>query len=294
MISTPNETPASTKGSKTSSGTALQFSATQWIFGSEELEATASRLASLGYDGIELAGDPDTYDAKTVRAVLDRHGLSLTSICGMYPHDRDLSSPDPGVRANGVRYIRRCAQLASELGADIVIVVPGPVGRVTPITTEAEEWELAVLSIGEAADEAAECGVRLAIEALNRYESYFLRSLQNAARLALDIDRRNVGLMADLFHMNIEEADVAGAIRAAGNIVWHVHLADSNRRPPGLGHTDFAGVMAALTEIGYEGALTMEFMPPTSNPYETASLDVPAEQKQADAKMAIDYVRDLI
>jgi len=273
---------------------AWKFSATQWIFGAENLETTASRLARLGYDGIELAGDPDAYTADSVRPVLERHGLGLTSICGMYPADRDLSSPDPAVRANGVRYIRRCAELASDLGASIVIVVPGPVGRVTATTNEAEEWELAVLSIGEGADAAADCGVRLVIEALNRYESYFLRTLQNAARLALDIGRPNVGLMADLFHMNIEEADVAEAIRAAGDLVWHVHLADSNRRPPGLGHTDFAGLMQALRDIDYSGSLTMEFMPPTSNPYDTASLDVPEDQKAVDAKQAIDHIRQLL
>jgi D-psicose/D-tagatose/L-ribulose 3-epimerase len=270
------------------------FSATQWIFGAEELDTTATRLARLGYDGIELAGDPDRYNAASVRPVLERHGLSLTSICGMYPPERDLSSPDPTVRANGVRYIRRCAEVASDLGASIVIVVPGSVGRVAPFTDEAEDWELAVLSISEAADQATELGVRLVIEALNRYESYFLRTLENAARLVDDIGRDNVGLMADLFHMNIEDADLPSTLRRFAPLIWHVHLADSNRRPPGLGHTDFAQVVATLKGTAYTGAMTMEFMPPTSNPYDTASLDVPEDQKSADAKQAIDYIRSLI
>jgi sugar phosphate isomerase/epimerase len=271
-----------------------RISATQWIFGAEDLDATCARLASLGYDGVELAGIPDACDARMVRDVVGRHGLAVTSICGMYPADRDLSSPDPEVRSNAVRYVRQCSELAAQLEAPLVIVVPGAVGRVSPVVDAAEEWELAVVSITAAADAAAELGVKLALEALNRYESYFLRTLEMAARLAGDVDRQNVGLMADLFHMNIEEADMAAEIRRFGELIWHVHMADSNRRPPGLGHTEIAAVILALKDIDYGGSLTMEFMPSMSNPYDAASLDAPEAEKTAGAGQAIEHIRAFV
>ena len=126
---------------------------------------------------------------------------------------------------------------------------------------------------------------------MNRYETYLVNTLSSAASMAAEVGRPNVGLMADLFHMNIEEGDIPATIRDAAGLVWHVHLADSNRRPPGLGHTDFATAITALKDIRYDGSLTMEFLPSTSSPYEAASLDVGEEAKLADASQAIDYLR---
>ncbi len=268
-----------------------RYSATQWIFGNEDVAVTAHRLSKLGYDGIELAGEPSSYNASDLEPVLDRHGLALTSICGIYTPTRDISHPDRSTRDSGVRYITSCAALAGALGASVVIVVPTAVGRVAPLSTPDEEWRWAVTSLREAADGAAQHDVRLVIESLNRYETYLVNSLSAAARMASEVDRPNVGLMADLFHMNIEEPDIATTIRDARNLVWHVHLADSNRRPPGLGHTDFTAAVDALTNIGYSGYLTMEFLPSTSNPYDAAALDVPEEAKLADARQAIDFMK---
>lgn len=256
------------------------YSATQWIFGNEDVAVTAQRLSNLGYDGIELAGEPSAYRASDVGSVLARHALALTSICGIYTPARDISHPDPSTRASGVRYITSCAELARSLGASVVIVVPTAVGRVAPVATRGEEWSWAVESLRDAADGAAEHDVRLVIESLNRYETYLINTLSVAAQMAREVDRPNVGLMADLFHMNIEEPDISASIRVGGDLVWHVHLADSNRRPPGMGHTDFAAAISALKDIGYHGSLTMEFLPSTSNPYEAASLEVPEEAKR--------------
>jgi sugar phosphate isomerase/epimerase len=107
------------------------------------------------------------------------------------------------------------------------------------------------------------------------------------------VGSEQVALMADLFHMNIEEASVTGAIGDHAGAIAHVHLADSNRRPPGQGHTDFPAVLAALDAIGYDGALTMEFLPATANPYVAASLDVPQDVKAAAARAAIEHLSKL-
>mgnify|MGYP001296160906 CR=1 FL=1 len=270
------------------------ISATQWIFGSEPLETTASRLMRLGYDGVELSGEPDSYTADAVRAVVEPKGLAVTSICGIYTPARDLSHPSREIRGAAVGYVRACAALAAALDASVVIVVPTAVGRIGPEAEEGAERRWAVESIREASGFAEQVGVRLVIEALNRYESYLVNSLEAAAQLAADVGRPNVGIMADLFHMNIEEASLPDAIRSVAPLIWHVHLADSNRRAPGLGHTDFRTLIDVLAEIGYEGALTMEFLPPTANPYLAASLDVPEPEKTASSTQALEFVRSLL
>lgn len=269
------------------------ISVTQWIFGREPLDATAERLAALGYDGIELSGEPDAISAARVRAIVEPLGLAVTSICGIYTPERDLSHPDGSVRRAAVDYVRRCAELGAELGAGVVIVVPTAVGRTAPVESADAEWQWAVESIAEAAAALPADGPRLALEALNRYETYLVNSLGRAEELRRAVASPRVELMADLFHMNIEEDDVVDAVRTHAEHVVHVHLADSNRREPGRGHTDFAGVLRALDESGYDGVLTMEFLPPTANPYLAASLDVPAPQKRELAASGLAYIRSL-
>jgi sugar phosphate isomerase/epimerase len=189
--------------------------------------------------------------------------------------------------------VRRCAELGAELGAGVVIVVPTAVGRTQPLEDAESEWNWAVESIAEAAGAIPAEGPRIVLEALNRYETYLVNSLDRAEQLRQAVGSDRVALMADLFHMNIEEDDVVDSVRAHAAQIAHVHLADSNRREPGRGHTDFAGVLAALDETGYAGALTMEFLPPTANPYLAASLDVPADVKRELAASGLAHIRSL-
>jgi D-psicose/D-tagatose/L-ribulose 3-epimerase len=174
-----------------------------------------------------------------------------------------------------------------------VIVVPTAVGRTQPLEDAESEWNWAVESIAEAAGAIPAEGPRIVLEALNRYETYLVNSLDRADELRQAIGSDRVALMADLFHMNIEEDDVVDSVRAHAAQIAHVHLADSNRREPGRGHTDFAGVLAALDETGYVGALTMEFLPATANPYLAASLDVPADVKRELAASGLAHIRSL-
>lgn len=268
-------------------------SATQWIFGREPLENLAERLGRCGYDGVELSGEPDDLDPRAVRSVLDAHGLTVTSICGLYTDERDLSHPSPKRRAGAVDYVRRCVELAADVGAATVIVVPTAVGRVTPLSERETELELAAVSLADALSRTAGSGVRLVLEALNRFETHLVNTLGAASELLALVDDPRVALMADLFHMNIEERDLAASIREHGARIAHVHLADSNRRPPGAGHTDFGAVLDALASVGYDGALTMEFLPATANPYLAASLDVPRAEKDRAAADAIAHLRGL-
>ncbi len=249
----------------------MRCAVSNWIYGEEALEDTCARLARLGFDGIELRGEPALYPVPQVRRLLERHDLRVTSICGMYPgprEPRDLSHPDPGVRAAAVAYVRSCVDLAHGLGAPVVIVTPNPVGKTRPLARMAEEWAWATEAVREAAEHGEGSGVTLAIEPINRYETYLINGVVRALDFAQGTGHPQVAVMLDTFHANIEEHDVADAARLAGAHLAHVHVADSNRQGVGRGHIDFRRLMRTLVEIDYDGALALEPLPPLANPYE--------------------------
>lgn len=249
----------------------MRYAVSNWIYGDEPLEVTCARLQRLGFDGIELRGEPAACNLPALRALLDRHDLAVTSICGMYPGPdtpRDLSHPDPGVRREAVDYVRSCVDLARATGAGVVIVTPNPVGKTRPLAPVADEWGWALDAVGSAAEAATGSGVRLAIEPINRYETYLINTVERALAFARAVGHAQVAVMLDTFHANIEDPDVADAARAAGTMLAHVHVADSNRQGVGRGHIDFRRLLRALTEIDYTGALALEPLPPLSNPYE--------------------------
>jgi sugar phosphate isomerase/epimerase len=131
-----------------------------------------------------------------------------------------------------------------------------------PPRTAVEDRKALTEALAEVGEHAAREGVWLAIEPLNRYEDYMVNRLEQAVSLAEEVERglgtAAVGVCADLFHMNIEEDDLAKAIASAGRRLVHVHVDDSNRLQPGTGHLDFAAVMDALHAMGYDGWLTLE------------------------------------
>ena len=131
----------------------------------------------------------------------------------------------------------------------------------------------------------------LAVEAINRYETYFANTLEKAQRLVREIDHPAVKLMADLFHMSLEERDIPQSLRMIADQLVHVHIADNTREAAGLGSTDFKAALRTLLDIGYKGSLTMEFMPRLANPYESGALSTQSELMDTYAKQSIDYMR---
>jgi D-psicose/D-tagatose/L-ribulose 3-epimerase len=273
-----------------------RYSATQWIYGNEEIETSLQRLKRFGYDGVELAGEPASLNVEEVNRLLREYGLICTSICGIYTRERDLSSPNPDIRRNAVQYVKDCVDLAVGVGAALVIVVPSPVGKNAPDTTYEEEWGNAVASIREAGEYAMAKGIHLALEALNRFETYLVNRLDDAKKLAEQTKVDSVKLMADLFHMNIEERDLSATLRNIAPVLAHVHIADNTREAAGLGATDFKQVMRTLIEIGYQGSITMEFLPPVSNPYLAAQREAGKSNAVFDryTQQSIDHIKHFV
>jgi sugar phosphate isomerase/epimerase len=241
-----------------------------WIYGDAPLGETLGRIAAAGYDGVELPGEPGRWAPQETRRLLGRHHLAplaLTASC-MYPQTpRDLANPDPHIRLQAVRYVAGCLRFAAEIGSPLVQMLPSGETRLRPIAARDDEWRWSVEGMQTAAREAERLGVRIAVEPLNRYEAYLVTTAQDARAYVADVGSPWVGITVDVFHASIEEADVAGALRAAGPALWHVHLADTNRQALGRGHLDLRAVLEALQAIGYAGAGVLEVMPPGPDPF---------------------------
>ena len=259
----------------------------------EEVSAPIHRLAGLGYDAVELGAELSLADARKVRDLVEDAGLSVSSICPSFTTESDLSHPDPQVRENAVRYLKEVADLAHAVGAPMFIVAPTAFLRSRPLASEDEEWGWAVESIKAAGEYAASLGVGLTLECWNRYGTFLLNRLDQASRMWRETGLPNGGVLADTYHMNIEERSLPEAIRVTGTLINHVHLSDSNRAAPGLGHVDYAGVLRALLDIDYPGYLTFELDPRAA----VRSGVVPAESRDDPAsylmEQGIRYVKHL-
>ena len=272
-----------------------QYSMTQWIVGNEDIEYSFQRLKKYGYDGIEFAAEPYTTDQERMVELLEKYDMICTSLCGIFPEERDLTSGDPQVANVAIQYIKDSVDFAVKVGAPYMIIVPSPVGRVTIPSGHSfdELWGNAVKNIRTAADYAASKHVRLAVEAVNRYETYFANTLTKAYKLVKEINHSAVGIMADMFHMSLEENNIGASLRMISDELMHVHIADNTREAAGLGNTDFKEMFYVLRDIHYQGPLTMEFMPRLANPYASGEVETKSKLMDAYAEQAIHYMKCL-
>jgi len=237
------------------------LSVSEWTLEAASTSEAIDRVAAAGYPAIEIAAVPEL-DVRAASERLDSRGLTVSSMCWIglgYP-ERDCAHESDRIRRKAADYLRLCLEQAHALGAGTLVLVP--TFRTVPDAAGRQaELDRAAETISGVIDATAADGIVIALEALNRYETHLLRTLDDAEELRRLIDSPNVQLMADVFHMNIEEDSIAASIRAHGEHIVHVHLADNQRREPGSGHLDFAPVFEALADNRYSGALAMEFLP---------------------------------
>lgn len=245
----------------------FRYSYNSLVYYGEDVSRSVERLARLGYDAIELVGEPGDYDARRVGRLVREAGLSVSSICSIYTGERDLVHPDAAVRERALGYVREVADFAAAVEARTMIIAPSAVGKTAALGSEGDEWKWAVEGVRAGGEYAASVGVDLTLECWNRYETYFLNRLEQAVRLWKETGLENGGVMGDTFHMNIDEASIGRALREAGPLLNHVHLADSNRAAPGAGHIDFEPIVQALADIDYRGFVTFELLPASADPF---------------------------
>jgi sugar phosphate isomerase/epimerase len=232
----------------------MRYGVCNWIFGGEDLAATAAFLAEAGFDGVELKGDLELYQPAEVNAVLGDRGLAVLSLT---PEDVDLAHPDANVRAEALDYYLCLLDFAVAVGA-AVVSCHGAVGRVRALADYREEYGYFLAGVRRIAARAAEFDLRLAMEVLNRYESHLLNTAARAVEFVEETGLLSVGILLDAYHMNVEEADPGAAILDAGERLFLFHAADSNRQAVGRGHTDFLALTRALRRIGYAGDVVIE------------------------------------
>jgi len=212
-----------------------------------------------GFDGAELFLSPqEPADIPTVRRMLEENRLECTT-CSVLPRDCHLVSPQAEVRARGVEFLKTCVDRTAQLGARLIC---GPMyaglGVMTGRRRTAEEWHWAVEGLQAVARHAETRQVTICLEPLNRFETYFLNTLEDAANLVHDIGAPNVKIHFDTFHSNIEEKHPAEALRSIAKELGHVHISENDRGIPGSGHTDWQGVLKVLKAIHYNGWMTIE------------------------------------
>ncbi|MCC6804514.1 MAG: sugar phosphate isomerase/epimerase [Anaerolineae bacterium] len=261
----------------------------------EPLEVTLKRLHDLGYNGIEIMGEPRKYDVKEVRALLDRYQLECYGSVTIMVAGRDLIHADPYFREMSIQYAKECVDLVGALGGSLLTLVPSEVGKIVAMADPETEWAWAVAGIRQIAEQARKYNVRVGLEPLNRFETNFLNRHDQALRLAEDVGMDNVGVCLDAFHINIEEADPYQAILNTGAQLVDFHVADNNRFPPGGGAIDWAKMISTLRQAGYDGWITSEFVVPLDrSPLATKDEDAGTTATDAELKFIRDHGSDLM
>jgi D-psicose/D-tagatose/L-ribulose 3-epimerase len=244
----------------------------------EPVETTIRRLAKYGYDAIEISYDsvelsPGAPGTAAVRKILKEHKIKCYGSISLMFRGRDLIHADAGIRENSVDYLKKCVTMVGELGGKVMSIVPSEVGKTKAMASETEEWNWAIQGLKEVHAHAKKAGVKIAIEPLNRFETNFINRADQALLLAKAV-APDCGVCLDVYHMNMEEADMFKAIEGAGKKLLDLHVADNNRYACGQGMLNWRKLFQTLAKMGYKGSLTVEFVPPLdrtpANPFKNA------------------------
>lgn len=228
-----------------------------------DLETNLERIASLGYDGVELAiRDPKLVDLASLECLIRKFDLRVPAIgTGQAWGEEGLSFTDPDreVRGAAIERIKSHVPVASRFRAVIIIGLIR--GIIKPGVDPAQAMDWLVEALRECSEAARPQGIRLALEPINRYETTLINTAAQGLELIERVSSDNFGLLLDTFHMNIEEPNIESSIRACDRHIFHFHVADSNRWHPGAGHLDFKSLISTLLETGYKGWISGEFLP---------------------------------
>lgn len=240
----------------------MKFSCQEGHLPGETYVEKFANAEKIGFDGVELSGREILGKVEELKEALASTKVKVSSICSGYPGD--LLHSDRAMREKAIEGIKERLKVAGELGAVGLIVVPtfgGPkLPDLYPLYSDVIELErkLLVEELKILDKHAVEYGTFVLLEPLNRYETHFLNLVEDAVSIVEEVGGVNIRIMADFFHMNIEERDIAESLRKGFKHLAHIHLADSNRFAPGMGHTDFKKPFKVLKELGYKYYMAYE------------------------------------
>jgi D-psicose/D-tagatose/L-ribulose 3-epimerase len=243
----------------------VTFGVNSWVWTSptttERFSELVPKVRALGFDAIEFGiEDEGALDYREGAAILAEHGCGVSVAAVMGP-GRDLLDDDPEIRRQGRAYIEHCIEACHTLGAsNLVGPIYAAVGRVWRDSAEGRERHLELLSatLSELAAHAGDRGVTLCLEPLNRFETSFVNTAEQAVEIVDRVAHPACGILLDTFHMGIEEKSLGDAIRSCGPRLRHLHACGNDRGAPGNGHLPWDDVAAALADIGYDGPVVIE------------------------------------
>ena len=246
------------------------------------LESSIRKAAELGYDGIELALlNKDQADIGKIRKLITEYHLEIPVVSSgqVFAGSRLwFTSPDRAIREKAVEVFKGLVDVAAEFGAMVNM------GRVRGFIAEGETQETTEQRFKEVVEQiagyASKKGVKLILEPVNRYEINFINNLDQGVDLIKKLGIDSLGLMPDVFHMNIEDDSIEGSLKKYIDYIDYIHFADSNRLAPGWGHLDFRSIVNTLNEVGYNGWISVEILP--------------EPDPDSAAKQSIEYLRKLI
>jgi D-psicose/D-tagatose/L-ribulose 3-epimerase len=246
----------------------VKFGVSTWLWTSPFTTETVElfpKIKSMGYDAVEIPVEyPEKIDGKKVKEALRLHGLDPI-VCGAFGPSRDLTHDDPAVHENCFSYIRQCLDLCNEWDAKFLA---GPmysaVGKARMVSPEQRktEWDRAVTNIHKVSKLAHERGLEIALEPLNRFESDLINTAEDVMRLIHDVNHPAAKVLLDGFHMAIEERNIEQAITSVGDKLIHIQVSENYRGTPGTGQTPWDSFKKGLTNINYQGVVSIESFTP--------------------------------
>jgi D-psicose/D-tagatose/L-ribulose 3-epimerase len=224
----------------------------------ERLLPVLEKLAAMGYDGVEIPLFNLELDYAAWGRRLADLGLRCTAVTVRTAADNPIS-PDARVRRAGVEATNRAIDCCHAVGASHLV---GPfhsaLGEFSGAGPSPDEWRWGVDSLRASAEHAGQAGVMLALEPLNRFETYLLNTHADAARFAREVNHANCRIMYDTFHANIEEKNVRQAVHDCRDMLVHVHISENDRSTPGAGLVRWNENFDALRSVGYQGWMVVE------------------------------------
>jgi sugar phosphate isomerase/epimerase len=240
------------------------------------LENAFQAAAQLGFDAVEIfAPGPDFVSAEEILKLCQNYNLKVAAVgtgAGMVKHGLSLTDADDAKRKQAADFVKRMIQFGAQLSAPAII--GSMQGRWNAQVSRDQALDYLSAALCELGEVAEMNSVELFYEPLNRYETNLIKTMSEGCQFLQNLSRPNVKLLADLFHMNIEEASIEQALINAGTYVGHVHFVDSNRQAAGLGHINYPPIIQALKQINYQGYLSAEALPlPDSHTAATKTME---------------------